>query len=636
MGTAPDGRDGDVVMVRRAADLDLKGPSHRTGFPSPVAWEDEVLYFLLLDRFSDDSEAGYRGNEGGEIAGVTPLFTPANVGDACTTATSAAQWRAAGAAWVGGNLVGLRNKIGYLQRLGVSAIWVSPVFKQVVGASTYHGYGIQDFLAVDPHFGTVADLKAMVATAHDLGIRVILDIILNHTGDVLAYDPDRYWTTDSTGRSFWDPRWDGNPYRVVGFRDDHNQPTIPFVAVDLDNQPAPSPDGGVWPAELYEPAAFTQKGRISNWDHSPEYLEGDFETLKNVYHGTGTLDDYRPSTALIALTRAYQYWIAEADIDGYRVDTVKHMEPGAVRFFAASIHNFAACVGKDHFYLIGEITGGRSFAYDTLEHTGLDAALGIDEIPTKLEGLVKGWTDPMEYFALFRDSLLVNKASHVWFRNKVVTVIDDHDQVCKGQAKARFCADDVGAQLALPALALNATTIGIPCIYYGSEQGFDGSGDDDRYIREAMFGGAFGAFRSHKRHFFDETGPIYCELAKILGLRRERIALRRGHQYLREISADGVRFGLPRTSDDCMPSLVAWSRIIFDREVLLAINIDTAAPVTAVVTVDSTLHSPGDTLCCIYSVEPAEIGQEVAIVTLADSRATVRLTIPRAGFVAYE
>jgi glycosidase len=224
----------------------------------------------------------------------------------------------------------------------------------------------------------------------------------------------------------------------------------------------------------------------------------------------------------------------------------------------------------------------------------------------------------------------------VWFRNKVVTVIDDHDQVRKGQAKARFCADDTGAQLALCALALNATTLGIPCIYYGSEQGFDGSGGDDRYIREAMFGGEFGAFRSRHRHFFDEHGPIYREFAKVLALRRERIVLRRGRQYQREISSDGLNFELPRRLDASIPSLVPWSRILFDREVLLAINTDTAAASTAWVTIDPTLQRDRDRLRCIYSVDSQQIGEEVIVETFADGRATVRLTVPPAGFIAFE
>ena len=142
---------------------------------------------------------------------------------------------------------------------------------------------------------------------------------------------------------------------------------------------------------------------------------------------------------------------------------------------------------------------------------------------------MKGFRNPNDYFTLFRNSLLVQKESHVWFRNKVVTLFDDHDQIRKGSNKARFCAGDpAGKRLVLSALALNATTLGIPCIYYGTEQSFDGAGGDDRYIRESMFGGAFGAFRTRDLHFFDEEGAVYRELAKILEIRAQKMILRRG------------------------------------------------------------------------------------------------------------
>ncbi|HEY9663697.1 MAG TPA: hypothetical protein V6C65_35055, partial [Allocoleopsis sp.] len=154
----------------------------------------------------------------------------------------------------------------------------------------------------------------------------------------------------------------------------------------------------------------------------------------------------------------------------------------------------------------------------------------------KLEYLVKGYRNPNDYFSLFRNSDLINKGSHIWFRNKVVTSFDDHDQVRKGEHKARFCADANASKVVLNVLALNAMTLGIPCIYYGSEQCFDGEGGSDRYIRESMFGGAFGAFRTKGVHFFDEDNRVYQELTKILKIRQKYIVLRRGRQYLRSIS----------------------------------------------------------------------------------------------------
>jgi glycosidase len=230
----------------------------------------------------------------------------------------------------------------------------------------------------------------------------------------------------------------------------------------------------------------------------------------------------------------------------------------------------------------------------------------------------------------------VQKESHVWFRNKIVTLFDDHDQVRKGPHKARFCADDVGKQLLLNALALNVTTLGIPCIYYGTEQGFDGAGDNDRYIRESMFGHTFGAFRSCERHFFAEDTPVYRELANILAIRQEKMTLRRGRQYLREISGDGQHFDFPHMIGSEIRSVVPWSRIFNDQEMLLAINTDPDQPRTAWVIVDHDLHVIGDRLQCLYTTHPSQVGQELTVTDILPDIKAVLLTVPAAGFVIYE
>jgi glycosidase len=238
--------------------------------PSPAAWEDQVFYFLMLDRFSNGEESDYRGNDGRTvISGTIPPFQPGQANN-----VNRQTWEIQGQGWQGGTLKGLESKIGYLSRMGITAIWISPLFKQVSFQETYHGYGVQDFLAVDRHFGTTDDLKSLVNTAHDFGIYVILDIILNHSGNVFSYNPDRYWTNDD-GRRFLDPRWDSNSYSVEGFNDAQGHPVIPF------NQQIPTIqcDGGVWPLELQTSGTFTCKGHISNWDYDPEFREGDFYCL---------------------------------------------------------------------------------------------------------------------------------------------------------------------------------------------------------------------------------------------------------------------------------------------------------------------------------------------------------------------
>ncbi len=619
-------------------ELNFPALTRRSFTPSPAAWEDQVLYFLMLDRFSDGREQGYRANDGQTArGGTTPLFQPGDAGNAVQSETDAARWREAGTRWAGGNLRGLASKIGYLQRMGITALWISPVLKQAPYQETYHGYGVQNFLEVDPHFGNRANLKNLVRTAHRHGIYVILDIILNHAGNVFSYTPDRYWTQDPiSGQWYLDPRWDDRRYPVAGYHDSGGQPTLPFALQGLQTQTGAWPGGAVWPAELQPSETFTRKGRITNWDYDPEFREGDFFDLKDIRLGEGDIDHYRPSPALVALCQAYKFWIAYADVDGFRVDTVKHMDPGATRFFTSVIHEFAQKIGKENFYLIGEITGGRKRAFTTLETTGLDAALGIDDIPDRLENLVKGWRNPGDYFDLFRNSVLVQKESHIWFRNKVVTLFDDHDQVRKGAHKARFCAGDPAwPRLVLNALALNATTLGIPCIYYGSEQGFDGEGDSDRYLRETMFGGEFGAFRSRGRHFFDEEHTVYKEMAKILALRKQKIALRRGRQYLREISGDGQNFGLPRVPGERMRSLVAWSRYFDDQNLLVALNTDPDGPRAAWVDLDADLYPTGVHLACLYSGDQAQVGQVVEV-QQTGGRHAVWLELPAAGFVVFE
>lgn len=605
-----------------------KGEFH----PSPAAWEDQTLYFLMLDRFSDGKEDGYKDIHGNPVSGSTPLYRNEDKGNAVKTEADARLWREAGRKWAGGDLKGLTSKIGYLKRLGVTAVWVSPIFKQVSFKETYHGYGIQNFLEVDPHFGTKDDLKEMVRVAHENGIYVILDIILNHSGDVFRYRPE--FCCCRKGESSF-PCWNGTQFEAQGFNNAYGEPVIEFKPVGPDEEAEVWPNGAIWPKEFQQPEIFSRKGAIKNWDHYPEYLEGDFFDLKDLMLGTGDVDHYRDYPALRALIDVYKYWIAEADFDGFRVDTVKHMDPGAVRYFAGAIHEFAQSIGKEKFYLIGEITGDRRHAFHILEITGIDAALGIADIPDKLEYMVKGYRNPIEYFSNFRNSLLVDKESHTWFNNKVVTMFNDHDNIRQGDYKSRFCADEGGAGQVLNALALNVTTLGIPCIYYGTEQCFDGHGGDDRYIREAMFGGGFGAFRSKERHFFNEDTFVYRELAEILQIRKEKIPLRRGRQYLRPISGDGVHFGLPEMVGGRIRSIIPWSRIFSNKEILVLINNDYENSKTAWVTVDHNLHRAGDRMRCIYSSQDkSRIGQEVTVEERNGK--SVKITAPACEFAIYE
>jgi hypothetical protein len=150
-----------------------------------------------------------------------------------------------------------------------------------------------------------------------------------------------------------------------------------------------------------------------------------------------------------------------------------------------------------------------------------------------------------------------------------------------------------------------------------------------------MFGGEFGAFRSRERHFFNEDAWVYQELAKILAVRRAKIGLRRGRQYLREISGDGVNFGLPRLWGNEMRSIVPWSRLFDDGELLLAINTDPDQPLTAWCQVESSLHQPGKQMECHYSTDASQVGGTLEVQRRGE-RLVVQLSVPAAGFVIYE
>ena len=146
--------------------------------------EDEIVYFMLPDRFENGDPANDRGGLEGDryVTGFDP--------------TSKAFYN-------GGDLKGLIDRLDYIQSLGATAIWLGPIYKNrpvqgnligstqtamVSGVSAgYHGYWVTDFTRVDPHFGEDADMRALVEAVHSRGMKIYLDIITNHTADVISY-----------------------------------------------------------------------------------------------------------------------------------------------------------------------------------------------------------------------------------------------------------------------------------------------------------------------------------------------------------------------------------------------------------------------------------------------------------------
>lgn len=594
--------------MKSIEEIDLKKlAAEREYTKSPEAWEEQILYFLVVDRFANGD--------------TYPLYNlEEDYENALETEEKEERWLKASYSWNGGNLKGLINKLDYLKELGVTAIWVSPILKQPVFSENYHGYGIQNFLEIDPHFGSREDLKKLVDKAHARDIYVILDVIVNHSGDVFAYEGDS-------------PAYEDKRHKVKGFRNEAGEPVIDSENPDKNGAWS---DGGIWPEELFALESFSRKGYINDWDNFPEYIEGDFFSLKNIDTGTGSINDFRASDALRSITECYKYWIAYADIDGFRLDTVKHMYPGATRYFVTEIKEFAYTLGKKNFYIIGEITGGMKFARDLMDQTGLSAALGINEIPKNLEEVAKGYRPASDYFSIFTNFELLGEDEYKWYQDNIITMFDDHDMVYQENHKERFAADKSTASLLENAIFLNLFTNGIPCIYYGTEQAFDGNGDDAHYVREAMFGGDFGAFRSQDRSFFNQKHEVYTTMSTLTELRQEHTSLKTGRQYLREVAIENDKFHLPGSNNGRCNEVVGWSRIFSQEEYLLAINCNLEKALTLKIMIDSDIQDPGEAFICMYSSNDEMTNSVSKVQELDSENYFLEITVPAAGQVIYK
>jgi hypothetical protein len=278
--------------------------------------------------------------------------------------------------------------------------------------------------------------------------------------------------------------------------------------------------------------------------------------------------------------------------------------------------------------------------------TGLDAALGIGPLQKALVSVPRNRAPASDYFKAFTNIPDLTKG---WARNQIVTMIDDHDQIWQPLGKKwRFCADADAAQLLHATLGLNMCSMGIPCIYYGTEQKFDGTSDKpaphssdhyaDQFIREAMFGGPFGAFGSHGRHFFDESSPTYRAIHDLTQLRASQIALRRGEQYLCTVSSASMAHRIPCFSDTASrhsKSVVAWLRIYEGEEVLCAMNTNTNGEAGAWVRLPKEHHqvTKEDVMRCLY---PPGESDTTKVVHKRVGLAKVWITIPPAGFMVYK
>jgi glycosidase len=527
-------------------------------FPSPADWRDQVVYFLMVDRFNNKSSPPNH----------TPFDDPKF------------------SEFQGGKFSGVQAQLPYIKDLGAGAIWLSPALKNLpFDIHTYHGYGIHNFLHADPRFADDPanaddELRQLVDAAHKSGLYVIFDIVLNHTGNAFAYvcDPGETSCTNSSG-SQADFR---NSARPILWRDATGAAVFPDIAT-IANPPV---DALVWPVELHKNDYFRRQGTGSG-------TIGDFSSLKQF---RTDLDDVQRF-----LIRAYQFVIARYDIDGFRIDTLRYLLNDLPRLLGNSIREFALSIGKKNFFTYGEVFVGDAeqqiakfigrSTRDQSEFVGVDAALDYP-LFFNLKPVVKASAPPSSLVAMyaFRKQVEANiLSSHGDATRFFVTFLDNHDV----KERIRFVQpgdehkfDD---QVTLGIACLYSLP-GIPCLYYGTEQGLHGAGTDEA-VREALWGGPG----------FDKNSFFYQQISRIAAVRNARPALRYGRFYFRPISGNHKDFGVSTFAK----GIVAFSRILNDEEVIIVANTSTTDSGDVDVIVDINLSRPGDVYQILYSNKAA-------------------------------
>ena len=573
------------TSLQDQAVLDALAPA--TVHPSPADWRDVWIYFLLVDRFHNPAGP--------------PNHPPY---DAMETR------------YQGGRLRGIQDRLDYLKSLGVGALWLSPVLKNPPGFPHFWGgYLIQDFLRVEPRFcqdpsAALADpsigdgeLRDLIDAAHQRKMYVILDIVLNHTGNLFSYR-DR-------GEQ---PPWRDDPYPIA-WRDGDQLPNLAWD--DIAQVPAALADAGIWPTELRRNDYFRRRGSEAG---APRF-QGDF--------GGGLRElvtEYRDDEGLFPvrnhLIRCYQYLIGKFDIDGYRIDTLQYVEPDFARVFGNAMREYAQSIGKRNFFTFGEVWQdddrrivefvGRDTRDANQDLVGVDAALDFP-VWRLLRGVAKGSTPPAALAAHYEDRRNVQRSivsNHGDASRYFVTFLDNHDLDDRFYFQAPQGQYDDQHVLAM---ALLFSLQGIPCVYYGAEQGLHGRGGAREAVREALWGAPGGGF--------DQQHRFYRALRQLSQLRAGQPALRYGRQYFRRVSGDGATFN----HSEFLEGVVAFSRILNDRELLVVANTSPTAPRALYVEVDRHLLPKNAVPRPLYSNLAAPAA--AAAVEIKASRAATHVTL---------
>ncbi|MFJ6213793.1 pullulanase-type alpha-1,6-glucosidase [Streptomyces sp. NPDC092296] len=562
----------------------------------------EQFYFVLPDRFANGSTANDKGGiTGGRLDNG---FDPSDKGF-----------------YHGGDLKGVLDRLDYIQGLGTTAIWMAPIFKnrpvQGTGADAsagYHGYWITDFTQVDPHFGTNAQLKELIRQAHARGLKVFFDVITNHTADVIDYAEKSYGYRSSGAYPTLDT--DGAPVHETELADAnaaHGTSTWPKITKDsfayTPVYGSPADAKAKTPSWLNDTTLYHNRGDSTFAGESG--TEGDFSGLDD-------LDTQNPRVVK-GMEEIYQYWVKEAGVDGFRIDTVKNVNMAFWTQWATALKQYAARQGNQKFFMFGEVydsdpavtapyvTQGKLQA--TLDFPFQSAARSYVSQGGSAQALSRLYAQDYRYTTAATDAY------------ELPTFLGNHDM---GRFGSFLESDNSGASAAELlrkdelANELQFLTRGQPVVYYGDEQGFTGAGGDkdarqdmfaskvDSYNSDPVIGGSKGAGNR-----YGTDGELYRTVARLSQLRKANPALADGAQIER-YAADGK-------------GVYAFSRIDAKQQVEYVVavnNADTAQTVTL------------DTFSARMRFDRRYPATGAAVTTGTDRKLTV--TVPAGAAVVYQ
>ena len=512
----------DLPGPATSADKALAGSSLR----EPLT--RERFYFVMADRFAN----GDKANDTGGLTGGREQtgYDPTDKGF-----------------YHGGDLAGLTSKLDYIKGLGTTAIWLTPAFKnrpvQGTGSDAsagYHGYWITDFTKIDPHLGTNEDMKKLVDAAHRKGMKVFFDIITNHTADVIDYQGGQHSYVDKTAKPYLDAA--GKAFDDKAFAGGDTFPELdasktfpytPTFRTDADKTVKV-------PAWLNDPTRYHNRGDSTYAGESTEY--GDFSGLDDLWT--------EQPAVVNGMTDIYKKWV-DFGIDGFRIDTVKHVNMEFWQKFSPAVMARAKADGKKDFFMFGEVYDGNPAFMSRYTTTGtLPATLDFGFQGSAL-GFAQGkaTTNLRDFYA--GDDYYTDTDSNAY---ELPTFLGNHDMGRIGMMLKSGGA--TGADLldrAELANSLMFLTRGQPVVYYGDEQGFIGSGGDKdaredlfatkvpQYAGEAVMTGTPGS-----KDRYDTTSPLYQQISRLSALRAANPALADGAQIHRYASDGAGIFAVSR------------------------------------------------------------------------------------------